>query len=57
MPTNSVGPVRVTVDGKTGLAVYLTAAFTPTTPENASMVKVVFDDGSIHFGIATNGAP
>ena len=48
-------PQPITLDGRTGTIVYMDAHWQPVTPEQATMAKVVFDDGSVAFYTATEG--
>jgi hypothetical protein len=44
---------RETVNGKLATVAHLTDAWVPCTPEEAAIVKVVFDDGGILVGFRT----
>jgi hypothetical protein len=41
---------RETVNGKLASVTHLTDAWVPCVPEEAAIVKVVFDDGEVLFG-------
>ena len=43
---------RETVNGKLATVTHLTEAWVPCAPEEAAIVKVVFDDGEVLFGFA-----
>ena len=42
-------PRPITIGGKTGTVMYLDAEWHPGRPEQATMAKVLFDDGSVSF--------
>lgn len=42
-------PEPITLDGRTGTVVYLDAQWHPTTSEQATMARVLFDDGGTGF--------
>lgn len=42
-------PEPITLNGRTGTVVYLDAHWHPTTPDEASMARVLFDDGGTGF--------
>ncbi len=41
---------RETVNGRLATVSHLTEAWVPCAPKDASIVKVVFDDGEVLFG-------
>lgn len=42
-------PAPITIDGRTGTVVYLDAKWHPVPPEQATMARVLFDDGGTAF--------
>ncbi len=40
---------RETVDGRSAIVAYITEEWEPAKPENATMAKVIFDDGDVMF--------
>jgi hypothetical protein len=42
-------PEPITIDGKTGMVVYINDLFVPVTKDKATMAKVLFDDGTRAF--------
>lgn len=46
--------VTLEIDGKMGHGIYLTKDWLPTSQENADLLKVTFEDGSVSFFTATN---
>ena len=40
-----------TVDGQKVIVVYMKDDFTPASKEDATLVKVVFEDGRVVFGV------
>lgn len=47
---------RKTIDGRKATVAYIRDDFTPTTPEKATLVKVIFDDGGILFAVPARDA-
>jgi hypothetical protein len=48
---------RTTVEGRKATVAYILDDFTPTTPDKATLIKVLFDDGDILFVIPARDAP
>jgi len=48
---------RTTVSGRKATVAYIRDDFTPTTPEKATLAKVLFDDGDIVFLSMARDAP
>lgn len=48
---------RATIDGRQATVAYFKAAFEPTTREDATAVKVLFDDGEVRFGYRALASP
>lgn len=48
---------RVTIDGRQATAAYVDKDFEPAARADATMVKVVFDDGEVRFGYRTGDVP
>jgi len=42
---------RMTVEGRMATVAYVTNDMEPVSPDDADMVKVVFDDGEVRFGV------
>jgi len=41
---------RETIDGRPAVVAYINDDFEPMSPEEATMVKIIFDDGEVRFG-------
>ena len=48
---------RTIVDGRKATVAYILDDFTPTTPEKATLIKVIFDDGGVLFAVPAREAP
>ncbi len=44
----------VTINGRSGLALYLDDSFKPVDPSKATMVRIAFDDGGSAFYVLTH---
>ena len=44
-----ITPQPITIDGRQGTVVYLDAEWHPVTPDQATMAKVLFEDGGSAF--------
>lgn len=40
---------RTKIAGRKATIAYIRDDFTPTTPEKATLIKVIFDDGEVRF--------
>ena len=47
---------RTLVDGRKATVAYIRDDFTPTTPEKATLIKIIFDDGEVEFAVPARDA-
>lgn len=46
---------RKEIDGRQATVVYLKPDFEPGTPDDHTMVKIIYDDGDIEFAVPAKG--
>jgi hypothetical protein len=46
---------RTEIDGRPATIAYLTEELTPAEPDDAEMVKIIFDDGEVVFASLKEG--